>query len=55
MHLFGQMEKPKRIENFCKNNKIILIEDVAQSFGASRDNIIAGSIGRMAVLALILQ
>jgi len=45
VHLFGDMVCPDEIENFAHKNKLILIEDAAQSFGASYGDRKAGSIG----------
>ena len=44
-HLFGNMSDTKDIEEFCKDNGIMFIEDAAQSLGSSIDNRKAGSIG----------
>ena len=44
-HLFGNMSDTKHIEEFCKDNGIMFIEDAAQSLGSSIDNKKAGSIG----------
>ena len=44
-HLFGNMSDTKDIEEFCKDNGIMFIEDAAQSLGSSIDNKKAGSIG----------
>jgi len=47
VHLFGDMICPDEIEKFAYDNKLILIEDAAQSFGASYGDRKAGSIGLM--------
>ncbi len=44
-HMFGNMNDMSEILNFCVKSNIIFIEDAAQSFGASYNNIKAGSIG----------
>jgi len=44
-HLFGHMSETKEIEDFCKQNNIIFIEDAAQSLGSIYHNRYAGSIG----------
>jgi dTDP-4-amino-4,6-dideoxygalactose transaminase len=44
-HLFGNMSDMSEIVEFCKTNKIILIEDAAQSYGSSLHGIEAGTIG----------
>tara|TARA_Y100000591_G_scaffold327892_1_gene353265 strand:- start:1443 stop:2534 length:1092 start_codon:yes stop_codon:yes gene_type:complete len=51
VHLFGQMGSPKEILEFCKENNLILIEDVAQAFGAERENKFAGSLGRISCVS----
>lgn len=51
VHLYGQMGSPNKILEFCKKNKIILIEDVAQAFGAMREGKIAGSIGELSCIS----
>jgi len=45
VHLYGQMSDPAEIEEFAAVNDLILIEDAAQSIGASYDERPAGSIG----------
>jgi len=44
-HLFGNMTETQEIENYCKKNNIIFIEDAAQSLGSKYKNKYAGSIG----------
>ena len=44
-HLFGYMSDTTKIEEFCKENDIIFIEDAAQSLGSSLDGRKAGKIG----------
>jgi UDP-2-acetamido-2-deoxy-ribo-hexuluronate aminotransferase len=44
-HLFGNMSDTTEIENFCKENNIVFIEDSAQSLGSSYDGRKAGTIG----------
>ena len=45
VHLFGFVENQKEIKSFCKKNKIYLIEDCAQAFGAIGKFGPVGSIG----------
>jgi dTDP-4-amino-4,6-dideoxygalactose transaminase len=47
VHLFGQPADMAAIEAVCIKHDLILIEDCAQSFGASMDGRMTGSIGRM--------
>ena len=51
VHLFGQQGELKKIKNFCKVHKIYLIEDIAQTFGSSKDKLKAGSIGDIACIS----
>lgn len=44
-HLFGNMSDTTEIEEFCKENNIIFIEDSAQSLGSSLHGRKAGTIG----------
>lgn len=44
-HLYGSMTDTTEIENFCKQNGILFIEDAAQSLGSSLDGRKAGTIG----------
>lgn len=49
VHLYGRIHpKIQKIINFCKKEKITIIEDCAQSHGAKYKNLIAGSIGKVA-------
>jgi len=45
VHLFGGMNDPRPIENFVERHGLLLIEDFAQSFGASYSGRRAGSLG----------
>lgn len=45
VHLFGQLGPPAEIQAFCDEHNLLLIEDAAQAFGASRDRVCAGSMG----------
>lgn len=47
VHLFGQPADMAAIEAICVKHNLLLIEDCAQSFGASIDGRMTGSIGRM--------
>ncbi len=46
VHLYGQMCKMEEIINIAKKNKIILIEDCAQSQGAKYKNKFSGTMGK---------
>lgn len=49
VHLYGRIHpKIQKIINFCKKEKITIIEDCAQSHGAKYKNLTAGSIGKVA-------
>ena len=47
VHLFGQPADMAAIEAICIKHDLILIEDCAQSFGASINGNMTGSIGRL--------
>ncbi len=47
VHLYGYFQNIDALKKIIKNKKIFLIEDFAQSFGASRKKIRAGSIGKI--------
>ena len=44
-HLFGNMSDTTDIEQYCKDNGIMFVEDAAQSLGSRINNRKAGSIG----------
>ena len=45
-HLFGSMSDTTELQNYCKENNILFIEDPAQSLGSSQINSVrAGTIG----------
>jgi len=44
-HLYGQLGEMDEIYQFCKENKVYLVEDCAQALGAKRDGRFAGSWG----------
>lgn len=48
-HLFGNMTDTTEIQQFCKDNGILFIEDAAQSLGSSLNGISAGTIGDCSV------
>jgi len=48
-HLYGQMAKIEEIANICKENNIYLIEDSAESLGASYKNKQSGTFGDFGV------
>ena len=45
IHVLGQACEMKKYINFCKKNKIILLEDCCESFGAFYNNKTVGSFG----------
>lgn len=45
VHLFGQPADMTRITALCEAHRLVLVEDCAQSFGASIDGRMTGSIG----------
>jgi len=51
VHLFGKKGNLEDIRKFCKINKIKLIEDIAQTFGSSKDLKKAGNIGDVACIS----
>ena len=48
-HLFGNMTDTTEIQQFCKDNNILFIEDAAQSLGSSLHGVRAGTIGDCSV------
>jgi dTDP-4-amino-4,6-dideoxygalactose transaminase len=51
VHLFGNMTDTREIEEFCKDNDIVLIEDAAQALGSSLNGAVAGSLGDSSVFS----
>ena len=49
--LFGQLADYRRIEKFCKEKGIVLIEDAAQAVGAEWDGRKAGAFGNIAAFS----
>ena len=49
VHLFGNMSDTSAIQEFCKEKGILFIEDAAQSFGSSLNDVKAGTIGDCSV------
>jgi dTDP-4-amino-4,6-dideoxygalactose transaminase len=45
VHLFGQAADMEALEAICKRHKLLIVEDCAQSFGASSGKRMTGSIG----------
>ncbi|MFB3902800.1 MAG: DegT/DnrJ/EryC1/StrS family aminotransferase [Acidobacteriota bacterium] len=45
VHLYGLMSDPVKLEAFCAEHDICLIEDAAQAIGATYNNRPAGSVG----------
>ena len=50
-HLYGLMADVSLISQICRENRVLLIEDCAQSFGASHDGIPAGAWGDAAAFS----
>jgi dTDP-4-amino-4,6-dideoxygalactose transaminase len=53
-HLFGNPCKIKKIQNFCKERNITLIEDCAQSFGSKFEEIETGNFGEVGIISTSL-
>ena len=51
VHLYGQMVSPPKLLDFASTYNLIIFEDAAQAHLASRDNQIAGSIGKAAAFS----
>ena len=51
VHLFGKQGNLNNIKKFCKDHKIYLIEDVAQTFGFSNLKKKAGTIGDLTCIS----
>ena len=51
VHLYGQVAKMEVIENFAELNGLIIIEDCAQSHGATRFGVQSGNFGTMGVFS----
>ena len=51
VHLFGNLADYNRLSAYCKDNKIPLIEDAAQSFGSMYHNIPSGKLGDISSLS----
>ncbi len=49
VHMCGAMAQIDKITEFCKKNKLILIEDTAQALGASFNGKMLGTFGKVAV------
>lgn len=50
-HLYGQVGEIDEIYQYCKKNKIFLIEDCAQALGAKRNGRLAGSWGNVSTFS----
>ena len=50
-HLYGQPAKIKQIRAICSAFDVLLIEDVAQAFGATTEGRMAGAFGDVAILS----
>ena len=51
VNLFGKMVDPNKIRNFKKKHKLFVIEDAAQSLGASFNEVKSGSVGDVSCLS----
>jgi UDP-2-acetamido-2-deoxy-ribo-hexuluronate aminotransferase len=49
VNLYGQCADYEKIEKIAKENNVLLIEDAAQSFGASQNNKRSGSFGEISI------
>ncbi|HEY3308153.1 MAG TPA: DegT/DnrJ/EryC1/StrS family aminotransferase [Desulfuromonadaceae bacterium] len=47
VHLFGQPADMSAVQSICDKHKLFLIEDCAQSFGASHNGTMTGAIGAL--------
>ena len=52
VHFAGLVSDLSVLSKFCKKNKIILIEDCAQSFGAKINNIYSGTFGNFGAFSM---
>ena len=50
-HLYGFPNEMDKIKSICKKNKILIIEDLAQSHLASYKNKLVGTFGNLAILS----
>lgn len=50
-HLFGNMTDTSAIQEFCRSNDILFVEDSAQAFGSSLGGVQAGTIGDVSVFS----
>ena len=51
IHTYGFSSEIDKIANFCKKNKIILIEDTAEAFGSLYKNRLLGTFGDLGTLS----
>lgn len=51
VHSYGNPCEIEKIENYCNENEILLVEDAAVSFGASISKRKAGAFGKVSVLS----
>jgi perosamine synthetase len=51
VNLFGNLADNKAIKKICKKNKIILIEDSAESIGAKQNGVMAGTNGKISLFS----
>jgi len=52
VHLFGKVFFNSEILEFCKNNNIKIVEDVAQAFGTKYENKYLGTFGELGAFSL---
>lgn len=51
VNLYGNLADYDRLNHHCKKNKILLVEDAAQSLGASYKKLQSGKMGQISVLS----
>ncbi|MEE9339796.1 MAG: DegT/DnrJ/EryC1/StrS family aminotransferase [Methylococcaceae bacterium] len=51
VHLYGNMLDPKKLVDFAQANKLLILEDAAQAFGASFSGQPAGCLGHASVFS----
>jgi dTDP-4-amino-4,6-dideoxygalactose transaminase len=51
VHLFGEPADVDRLRAVCERHHLLLIEDVAQAFGARYRNVAAGAVGRLSAFS----
>jgi len=51
VHTYGLTAEAKRIQNFCKKNNLILIEDAAEAHGQNESGLKCGSFGKVSTMS----